>query len=105
MSAATPTSLMVRVKYSSSVAGYTAVTLLVPGKRRGTASATSCAYQAAACAAAKGLGVPESEVLLFELCSVEPVTPDRHVGPDWVVFDARVKGSETQLNLLPGGMS
>lgn len=97
-----PASLMVRVKYSSSVAGYTAATL-VPGKGRATASATSCARQALTRAAAKGLGVPESEVLLFELGTDKPLLWERHVGNEWETFDARVKGSETQLNLLPGG--
>ncbi len=97
-----PASLMVRAKYSSSVSGYTAATL-VPGKDRATASATSCAHQALTRAAAKGLGVPESEVLLFELGKDVPVAWERHVGPEWVAFDARVKGSTTQLNLLPGG--
>jgi hypothetical protein len=97
-----PTSLMVRAKYSSSVSGYTAVTV-VPGKGRATASATSCAHQALTRAAAKGLGVAEDQVLLFELGTDVPVPWERWVGPEWVTFDARVKGSTTQLNLLPGG--
>ena len=95
-------SLMVRVKYSSSVSGYTAATL-VPGKGRATASSTSCGHQALTRAAAKGLGVPESEVLLFELGTDKPVTWERHIGNERVTFDARLKGSTSQLNLLPGG--
>lgn len=99
-----PTSLMVRVKYSSGVSGFTACTCVV-GKDRASASSTSCAHAAMTRAAAKGLGVPESEVLLYELGKDKLVPWDRHVGQEWQMFDARVKGSTTQLDLLPGGAS
>ncbi|WP_395737439.1 hypothetical protein [Prosthecobacter sp.] len=104
MNATKPTSLMVRVKYSSSVAGYTACTM-VAGAGRQSASSTSSAHQAATRAAAKGLGVTDSDVLLFESNTDKPVPWDSHVGNAWVAFDARVKGSTSQLSLLPGGAS
>lgn len=98
-----PASLRVRVKYSPSVSGYLATTVVV-GKGREQASSTSCAFAALQRAAAKGLGVPEDQVLLFELGKDEPVRWERHVGNEWAAFDARVKGSSTQLDLLPGGV-
>lgn len=99
-----PASIMVRAKYSSACSGYLATTMVV-GKGREQASSTSCAHAALTRAAAKGLGVPEDQVLLFELGKDEPVAWGRHVGDEWEVFDARVKGSVTQLDLLPGGVS
>ncbi len=95
-----PTSLMVRVKCGPA-STYVASTMVV-GKDRQQASSTSCAYQALVRAASKGLGVPESEVLLFEVGKDTPVTWERFVGPEWVAFDARLKGSATQLELLGG---
>ncbi len=98
-----PASIMVRAKFGPG-STYLASTM-VAGKNREQASSTSCAHQALTRAAAKGLGVPEAEVLLCELGTDKPVPWERHVGPEWVAFDAYVKGSLTQLNLLPGGAS
>lgn len=95
-----PHSLMVRVKCGPGSA-YIASTMVV-GKGREQASSTSCAHQALTRAAAKGLGVPESEVLLFELGTDTPVLWERWVGGEWQSFDARVKGSTTQLELIGG---
>jgi len=96
-----PASLMVRAKMGPG-STYLASTM-VAGKDRQQASSTSCAHAALTRAAAKGLGVPEDQVLLFELGKDTPVPWERWVGSTWEVFDARVKGSTTQLNLLPGG--
>jgi len=95
-----PHSLMVRAKCGPA-STYVASTMVV-GKDRAQASSTSCAYQALVRAAAKGLGVPENEVLLFEVGKDTPVPWERWVGPEWVAFDARVKGSTTQLELMGG---
>jgi hypothetical protein len=78
---------------------------LVPGKGRALASSTSCGHQALTRAAAKGLGVMDDQVLLFELGTDKPVPWERFIGPEWQTFDARVKGSVSQGNLLSGGAS
>ncbi len=98
-----PNSIMVRVKCGAANT-YLASTMVV-GKGRETASATSCAHAALKRAAAKGLHVAEDQVLLFELGKEVPVPWERWVGSEWEMFDARVKGSTTQLDLLPGGVS
>ena len=91
---------MVRVKLGPG-STYLASTM-VAGKDRQQASSTSCAHAALTRAAAKGLGVPEDQVLLFELGKDEPVKWERHIGSEWEAFDARVKGSTTQLELMGG---
>ncbi len=98
-----PESLMVRVKLGPA-STYLASTMVV-GKGRESASSTSCAAAALTRAAAKGLGVPEDQVLLYEIGTDRLVPWERFVGSEWVAFDARVKGTLSQLNLLPGGVS
>jgi hypothetical protein len=96
-----PASIMVRVKLGPGCT-YLASTMIV-GAGRKQASSTSSAESALRCAAAKGLACAEDQIVITPFNGSDLAGVG--IGGQWHAFDCAVKGTATQMDLLPGGAS